>query len=412
MFYPAGTLYALAEESYRLGLYGLCNTDNMRKIYAEDYDGKGMSFMPAVDQSVFHARWRHDRAPDAPVTVFVYARPGHWRNCWEMASLALEELKRRLGDGVRIVTAGAWASGAGADNDIEQLGLLDYRATGELYRNSDVGLALTVSKHPSLPAAGAHGLRRAGGGLRQPVGALDPARTRRTACSPSAPSTAWPTSSSGCAADPELRERLAGRALQDIAERALRLGRRALAGIYDYLCDPEGKDLTCRRWRAAGGVADRHRRAARRPDGRTGHPRAGAGPRAGPRRPLRPGRSLASLPRASGRTTDVRADRGPGRGRAAALGRRGGRVVIQGDVLGRHPWLAATGPAARGRRLRPLPPRAAGAGPRPGGGAPAAPSSATASGRSTMQLGRADLVLCASPASARCGSATSPRSGG
>ena len=26
MFYPAGSLYALAEESYRLGLYGLCNT--------------------------------------------------------------------------------------------------------------------------------------------------------------------------------------------------------------------------------------------------------------------------------------------------------------------------------------------------------------------------------------------------
>jgi GT2 family glycosyltransferase len=145
MFYPASTLYALAEETYRLGLYGLCNTDNLRQIYAGDYGGRGMSFAPAVDRSVFHARWRHQRTPGSPVTVFVYARPGHWRNCWEMASLALEELKRRMGDGVRIVTAGAWAAGQGADEDIKPLGLLPYRATGELYRNSDVGLALTVS---------------------------------------------------------------------------------------------------------------------------------------------------------------------------------------------------------------------------------------------------------------------------
>ena len=33
MFYPAGTMYALAEESYRLGLYGLCNTENLLHLY-------------------------------------------------------------------------------------------------------------------------------------------------------------------------------------------------------------------------------------------------------------------------------------------------------------------------------------------------------------------------------------------
>ena len=55
MFYPASTSYALAEETYRLGLYGLCNTENLRQIYADEYGGKGMSFMPAIDPSVFHA---------------------------------------------------------------------------------------------------------------------------------------------------------------------------------------------------------------------------------------------------------------------------------------------------------------------------------------------------------------------
>jgi GT2 family glycosyltransferase/predicted SAM-dependent methyltransferase len=150
MFYPAGTLYALAEESYRLGLYGLCNTDNMLRIYRERYGGAGMAFMPAVDTSVFHAEGRQfTRTTDDIATVFVYARPGHWRNCWELASIALEELKVKLGDRVRIVTAGSWAHPEDLGSGIEHLGLLDYRETGALYRKCDVGVALTVSEHPS-----------------------------------------------------------------------------------------------------------------------------------------------------------------------------------------------------------------------------------------------------------------------
>ena len=86
MFYPAGTLYALAEESYRLGLYGLCNTDHLCELYEQRYGGQGMSFEPAVDPTVFHAEGRNfDRTLDQVATVFVYARPGHWRNCWELA---------------------------------------------------------------------------------------------------------------------------------------------------------------------------------------------------------------------------------------------------------------------------------------------------------------------------------------
>jgi GT2 family glycosyltransferase/glycosyltransferase involved in cell wall biosynthesis len=239
MFYPASTLYALAEETYRLGLYGLCNTDNMRRIYADEYGGKGMSFAPAVDPNVFHARWRHERTPGSPVTVFVYARPGHWRNCWELASLALEELKRRLGDRVRIVTAGAWATGEGGDEDIKHLGLLDYRATGELYRNSDVGLALTVSKHPSyLP------LELMACGV--PVVAFDNPwghwilRDEENSLLAKRTADHLADQLERLCVDQELRERLSGQALQDIAA-AHGNWDAALAPIYGYLCDPEGR---------------------------------------------------------------------------------------------------------------------------------------------------------------------------
>jgi glycosyltransferase involved in cell wall biosynthesis len=238
MFYPAGTEYALAEETYRLGLYGLCNTHNLLRIYADDYAGRGLSFLPAVDQGVFHADGRPYRPPGTPATVFIYARPGHWRNCWELAAPALEELKARLGDGVRIVAAGAWAAGAGAENAVKRLGLLDYRATGELYRRCDVGVALTLSKHPSylpleLMACGVpvvafdnpwgHWILRDGENCLLAKRTVDSLVDRlEKLCT-----------------EPALRERLSRRALADVAAGHSDWDK-ALAGIYPYLGNPEG----------------------------------------------------------------------------------------------------------------------------------------------------------------------------
>ncbi|HXZ99232.1 MAG TPA: glycosyltransferase [Candidatus Binatia bacterium] len=239
MFYPAGTLYALAEESYRLGLYGICNTDNLARLY-RSYGGTACHFTPAVDPAVFHARGRRPRRPEDPVTLFVYARPGHWRNCWELALPALEELKDRLGDRIRILAAGSWAGGEARDRPaaVRQLGLLDYAETGDLYRTCDMGLALTVSEHPSylpleLMACGAavvafdnpagHWLLRDGVNCllapRTVDGLVDRLET--------------------LALDPVLRRRLARRGLEEIAERHSDWDE-ALSGIHGFLTDPEG----------------------------------------------------------------------------------------------------------------------------------------------------------------------------
>lgn len=149
MFNPAGTLYALAEETYKLGLIGLCNTPHLLDLYRDRYGGSGYAFTPAVDRAVFHADDRPSRSADDPLELFVYARPGHWRNCWELAEPALRELKDRFGDRIRIVTAGAWTSPSDMKCGMDHLGLLDYADTGALYRTCDIGLSLTVSEHPS-----------------------------------------------------------------------------------------------------------------------------------------------------------------------------------------------------------------------------------------------------------------------
>jgi GT2 family glycosyltransferase/glycosyltransferase involved in cell wall biosynthesis len=238
-FYPAGTNYALSEEGYRLGLYGLCNTERLLDIYRRDYGGVGGAFMPAVDDRVFHARGRRPRRHEGPTTVFVYARPGHWRNCWELASLSLAELKDRMGDDVRIVTAGSWARPDDLGRGIEHLGLLDYRDTGELYRQADVGVALTVSAHPSylpleLMACGVPVVafdNPAGNWiLEHEVNSL---RCRRTV-------DGLAQALERLVAEPDLRERLGRGAEATIAAR-FSDWTAAFAPVHDILSDPEAR---------------------------------------------------------------------------------------------------------------------------------------------------------------------------
>lgn len=239
MFYPAGSLYALSEESYRLGLYGLCNTERLRGIYADLYGGKGFAFMPAVQRDVFHAEGRQTVDHDGPARVFIYSRPGHWRNCWELASLALDEVKRRHGDSVHLVTAGSWARPEDLARGIDHRGLLDYRDTGALYRTCDVGVALTLSAHPSylpleLMACGVPVVA-----FDNPAGdwvlehELNSLRCPRTV-------DGLADAISRLVEDPPMRRRLSAHALDTIEARHGDW-RAALSGIHGFLEDPEGR---------------------------------------------------------------------------------------------------------------------------------------------------------------------------
>ncbi|MEP7362265.1 MAG: glycosyltransferase [Acidobacteriota bacterium] len=150
LFYPAGSTSALVEATYRFGFSALCNTASLLKRY-ESAGGRGEYFSPCVDASVFHARNRRVKASGEPYMLFCYARPHHPRNCFELVAEALRKLKDRMRSQVRILAAGeAWDPAAyGLQGVVENLGLLDYRSTGALYRACDAGTALMMTRHPS-----------------------------------------------------------------------------------------------------------------------------------------------------------------------------------------------------------------------------------------------------------------------
>jgi len=149
LFYRAGSTYALVEATYRFGYYGLCNTRSVADMYRE-FGGEAEYFDPCVDgEYFFEPEQRRDES--GPLKVFCYARPGHPRNCFELLGEALRRLKQRMGDDVRIYSAGAeWdPSNYGLKGVIENLGLLGYSATGALYRTCDAGVVMMMTHHPS-----------------------------------------------------------------------------------------------------------------------------------------------------------------------------------------------------------------------------------------------------------------------
>ena len=150
LFYPAGSTSALVEASYGFGFYGLCNTAPLLERYAQR-GGRGEFFNPCIDANVFHDRNRKPISAEGPFLLFCYGRPDHPRNCFEMLAAALRILKQRMAADVTIVTAGAeWDPKLyGLEGVVENLGVLNYRSTGALYRACDAGVAMMMTRHPS-----------------------------------------------------------------------------------------------------------------------------------------------------------------------------------------------------------------------------------------------------------------------
>jgi O-antigen biosynthesis protein len=148
-FYPAGTLWALADATYRFGFAGLVNTPGLGEAY-RSYGNPTCAFTPAVDCH------EPEREPvdhgDGPVQVVIYGRPSTDRNGFELLSAACRRVKDRFGSKVRMVSAGEDFDPAEYELDgiIENVGLLRTRdEIGALYARSDIGMYCMFSRHPS-----------------------------------------------------------------------------------------------------------------------------------------------------------------------------------------------------------------------------------------------------------------------
>jgi glycosyltransferase involved in cell wall biosynthesis len=153
LFYPAGSTYAQVEASLRFGFYGIANTPTIRKIYEEQYGGLAKDFFPCVDAHVFYPPepMQVTISGKQPYRLFFYGRPGHPRNGFELGTAALRILKGRLQDRLQILSAGAKWDPQEFDlmGVVENLGLISFEGTADLYRSCDAGLVMMFTRHPS-----------------------------------------------------------------------------------------------------------------------------------------------------------------------------------------------------------------------------------------------------------------------
>jgi glycosyltransferase involved in cell wall biosynthesis len=149
LFYPAGATYGLVEATYRMGFWGIANTNGLGAHLRDSYDMTVKSFQPAVDPKMFYPA--ADRAPE-PVKIFFYGRPRNPRNGFMLGIEALKVVKKQFKQAVQIVCAGAvWnPSDFGAEGLVENLGLLPtIDDVASLYRRCHIGLVFMFTKHPS-----------------------------------------------------------------------------------------------------------------------------------------------------------------------------------------------------------------------------------------------------------------------
>jgi glycosyltransferase involved in cell wall biosynthesis len=149
LFYAGGSTYALAESTYRFGLKGVVNTPGLLAAVNQRHGMEGVSFIPAVDQSIYYPAVR---AKDAKLRIFFYARPNNPRNAFNLGVDIIKRLIEKYGDTIEIVTAGAeWRESAyGLHLKITNLGLIkSISEVADLYRSCDIGFVYMLSKHPS-----------------------------------------------------------------------------------------------------------------------------------------------------------------------------------------------------------------------------------------------------------------------
>lgn len=147
-FYPKGSLYYLAESTYRLGFKGITAGTWLSSKLQADF---GMNCIP-LSFSYDRNLYKMSAIPRNNLIkrVFFYARPPTERRGFELGILALEALAK-MNENIEIAFAGWDLSSYNIQFPYVDYGLLDVNKLPELYGECDVALILSFTNLSLLP---------------------------------------------------------------------------------------------------------------------------------------------------------------------------------------------------------------------------------------------------------------------
>ena len=152
-FYPTGTDFIFAENTYRFGFYGFTAGTWLSKKLAEEY---GMQTIPlgfSYDRDLYSSNEvckKSSQNTHENPRVFFYARPPTTRRAFELGLLVLREVVKRMSN-VSIVLAGWDMRAYKIPFKYENAGLVELDKLAQLYKTCDVALVLSFSNVSLLP---------------------------------------------------------------------------------------------------------------------------------------------------------------------------------------------------------------------------------------------------------------------
>ncbi len=145
-FYPMGSEYLLAEDTYRRGLYAICSGPWCARLLKANYGMDADYFRFPIDRQVYHAQIASERSN----RILFFAKPEMPRRCYSIGVEALRLVKRMRPEIEIMFFGSASEEIRKLDFTITQLAIvptLDDLA--RLYANSQIGVVFSTT-NPSL----------------------------------------------------------------------------------------------------------------------------------------------------------------------------------------------------------------------------------------------------------------------
>ncbi len=145
-FYPMGSEYLLAEETYKFGFKGITAGDWLKDKLRDEYGMMTESFLFSYDKDIYQKKEKRDDVK----RIFFYARPVTPRRAFELGLLSLVELYKRIPD-IEVVFAGWDVSNYEIPFTHLNAGSVRIEELPDLYAQCDLCLVMSTTNLSLLP---------------------------------------------------------------------------------------------------------------------------------------------------------------------------------------------------------------------------------------------------------------------
>lgn len=145
-FYPMGSEYCFAENTYKFGFRGITAGDWLAQKLREEYGMETQAFSFSYERELYHPGEKKDDVN----RVFFYARPYTERRAFEMGVLALEKLAEEIPD-LEVIFAGQKLIGYEFKFQYKDMGIMRLDELSDMYAQCDLCLVLSMTNLSLLP---------------------------------------------------------------------------------------------------------------------------------------------------------------------------------------------------------------------------------------------------------------------